>query len=111
MRAAALQECGCEPEFQESLVRMDDPDETLATLAKALGHPIRVRILRILAQKQVCLHGDLADIFHLAPSTISQHLKVLKDSGLVKGTPEGPRMCYCIHPTTLRTLRVLVADL
>lgn len=106
-----LRECGCEPEFQESFLRLEDPDETLSSLAKALGHPVRVRILRILAQKQACLHGDLADVFHLAPSTISQHLKVLKDSGLVKGTPAGQCMCYCIHPATLRMLRVLVADL
>lgn len=111
MNQAVLKACGCEPEFQESLLKLDDPDGTLASLAKALAHPIRVRILRILAQKQACLHGDLADVFHLAPSTISQHLKVLKESGLVQATPEGPRMCYCIHPQTLRTLRVLVAEL
>jgi DNA-binding transcriptional ArsR family regulator len=103
--------CGCEPDFQESLIKLDDPDEALATLAKALAHPIRVRILRILAQKQTCIHGDLADVFHLAPSTISQHLKVLKESGIVQATPDGARMCYCIHPNTLRQLRVLVADL
>ncbi len=108
---ADFRECGCDPEFQESLLRMEDPDELLAALAKGLAHPIRVRILRILAQKQVCLHGDLADVFHLAPSTVSQHLKVLKDSGLVQATPEGSRMCYCIHPQTLRALRVLVSDL
>lgn len=111
MSKAAFRECGCDPGFRESLLRLDDPDALLANLAKALGHPIRVRILRILAQKEVCLHGDLADVFHLAPSTISQHLKVLKESGLVQATPEGPRMCYCIHPQALRTLRVLVAEL
>ena len=104
-------ECGCEPEFQESLLRLDDPDETLSELAKALAHPIRVRILRILAQKEMCLHGDLAGVFHLAPSTISQHLKVLREGGLLHATADGARMCYCINPQALRTLRALVAEL
>ncbi len=111
MNQTALIACGCEPEFQESLLRLDDPDDTLAELAKALAHPIRVRILRILAQKQVCIHGDLAGVFHLAPSTISQHLKVLKEAGLLKGTAEGARMVYCINPSALRTLRALIAEL
>ena len=111
MNQTALIACGCEPEFQESLLRLDDPDDTLAELAKALAHPIRVRILRILAQKQVCIHGDLAGVFHLAPSTISQHLKVLKEAGLLKGTADGARMVYCINPQALRTLRALIAEL
>lgn len=104
-------ECGCEPEFQESILRLDTPDDTLSDLAKALAHPIRVRILRILAQKQVCLHGDLAGVFQLAPSTISQHLKVLREAGLLHATADGAKVCYCINPQTLRTLRALVAEL
>lgn len=111
MSQSDLKACGCEPEFRESILRLDNPDDALAQLAKALAHPIRVRILRILAQKQVCLHGDLADVFHLAPSTISQHLKVLRECGLVQGTANGARMIYCIDPQSLRTLRALVAEL
>lgn len=106
-----LKACGCEPEFQEPLLRLEDPDGALAALGKALANPIRVRILRILAQRQLCHHGELADVFMLAPSTVSQHLKVLKDSGLVRASAEGARMCYCIDPRTLKLLRLLVAEL
>lgn len=87
-----------------------DTDEALATLAKALGHPIRVQIVRILARTEGCVSA-LVDQLPLAQSTVSQHLKVLKDAGLVRGSVDGPRMCYCIDPDGLRRLRVLVAGL
>jgi ArsR family transcriptional regulator len=90
----------------------DDPatDEELASLAKALAHPIRVQIVRILARTDGCV-GQLVEQLPLAQSTVSQHLKVLKDAGLVRGTIDGPRTCYCIDPAGLRRLRVLVAGL
>lgn len=111
MTTLSRADCGCETGFQESLLRLEHADERLATLAQALAHPIRVRMLRIFAQKEVCLHGDMAELFDLAPSTVSQHLKVLRECGLIQGTPEGARMCYCINRQTLRTLRALVAEL
>ena len=86
-------------------------DEALATLAKALAHPIRVQIVRILARTSGCVCGDLVEQLPVAQSTVSQHLKVLKDAGLVQGTIDGPRVCYCIDPEGLRRLRVLIAGL
>jgi DNA-binding transcriptional ArsR family regulator len=89
----------------------DAADEELAGLAKALAHPVRVQILRILAEKQSCVCGELVLSLPLAQSTVSQHLKVLKDAGLIRGEVSGPRVCYCIEPRALRRLRVLVSSL
>jgi ArsR family transcriptional regulator len=88
-----------------------DADEELATLAKAIGHPARVQILRILVRKDACICGDIVDELPLAQSTVSQHLKVLKDAGLVRGDVDGPRVCYCIEPRALRRLKALVGGL
>lgn len=86
-------------------------DEELATLAKALGHPARVKILRLLIRKNACVCGDIVDELPLAQSTVSQHLKVLKDAGLIRGDVDGPRVCYCIEPRALRRLRALIGAL
>jgi ArsR family transcriptional regulator len=86
-------------------------DDELARYAKALGHPARVKVLRILAQQETCVSGLIAEQFDLAPSTVSQHLKVLKESGLIRGEVDGPRICYCVEPNALRRLRALVAAL
>jgi len=86
-------------------------DEELATFAKALGHPIRVRILRLLILKNACICSDIVDELPLAQSTVSQHLKVLKDAGLIRGEIEGRNVCYCIEPHALRRLRALVVAL
>lgn len=71
-------------------------DLTLADYAKALSHPARIAILKVLAEKQECICGDLVMDLPLAQSTVSQHLKALKTIGLVKGTIDGPRSRYCI---------------
>jgi DNA-binding transcriptional ArsR family regulator len=68
----------------------------LAKYAKALGHPARVAILKLLAQKQTCVCGDIVDELPLSQSTVSQHLKELKGAGLIKGEIDGVRVCYCI---------------
>lgn len=86
-------------------------DTDLAALAKALGHPARVAILRHLLQRGECLCGDLVGILPLAQSTVSQHLKVLKDAGLVRGTIEGPRVCYCADPAAVRRMQELASAL
>jgi ArsR family transcriptional regulator len=88
-----------------------DADEELALLTKAVGHPSRVQILRLLARRTTCVCGDIVDELPLAQSTVSQHLKVLKEAGLIKGEIAGPRVCYCIEPRTLRRLRALVGSL
>lgn len=84
-------------------------DEELATLAKALGHPARIAIIRLLCRRSSCICGDIVDELPLAQSTVSQHLKVLKEAGLVQGQIDGPRVCYCLNPKTLRRLRALIS--
>ena len=68
----------------------------LAAIAKALGHPARIAILQFLASRKVCICGDIVDELPLSQSTVSQHLKELKNVGLIKGDIEGPSVCYCI---------------
>jgi ArsR family transcriptional regulator len=92
-------------------VEGDQADEELAVLTKALGHPARVKILRILARKETCVCGDIVEELPLAQSTVSQHLKVLKDAGLIRGDVDGPRTCYCIEPRTIRRLKALVGGI
>lgn len=89
----------------------DAADDELATLAKALGHPARVKILRLLLEKNACMCGDIVEELPLAQSTVSQHLKVLKEAGLIRGEVDGPRVCYCVEPAGLRRLRALVGAL
>ncbi len=88
-----------------------EADDELAQLAKALGHPARVKILRFLTAKNACICGDIVQEIQLAQSTVSQHLKVLKEAGLVRGEIDGPRVCYCIEPRALRRLKALVGAL
>lgn len=80
-------------------------------LSKAAGHPARILILRLLARRESCICSEIVDELPLAQSTVSQHLKVLKDAGLVRGTIDGLRVCYCLEPRTLRRLKALVAAL
>ncbi len=92
---------------------LDEPgfERDLARLAKALGHPARVRILRFLLSRDTCMCGDIVQHLPLAQSTVSQHLKALKDSGLVQGTIAGPRVCYCVDRQVLGRFRDLVGRL
>jgi ArsR family transcriptional regulator len=86
-------------------------DDELALLSKALGHPARVQILRLLVRRETCICGDIVEELPLAQSTVSQHLKVLKDAGLIRGDIDGPRVCYCVEPRALRRLKALVGSL
>ncbi|MEO6405259.1 MAG: metalloregulator ArsR/SmtB family transcription factor [Ferruginibacter sp.] len=72
-------------------------EQSLAEFAKALAHPARIAILKVLAQRNECICGDIVDVLPLAQSTVSQHLKELKNAGLIIGTVDGPRSCYCIN--------------
>ena len=69
---------------------------TLAKYAKALSHPARVAILNVLLKKQACICGDIVEELPLSQSTVSQHLKELKEAGLIKGDIDGVSVCYCI---------------
>ena len=90
-----------------------DADAELALLAWAIAHPARVRLLRLLIARAGCgcVCGELVGAMDLAQSTVSQHLKVLKEAGLVRGEIDGPRVCYCVDPAGLRNLKRLVAAL
>lgn len=72
-------------------------EQELAEFAKALSHPARIAILKVLAQKKECICGEIVEVLPLAQSTVSQHLKELKNAGLIQGTLDGPRSCYCIN--------------
>jgi ArsR family transcriptional regulator, arsenate/arsenite/antimonite-responsive transcriptional repressor len=99
-----------DPDRREPPPLSDDENE-LADLAKALGHPARVRILNVLIERNACVCGDIVEVIPLAQSTVSQHLKQLKESGLIQGEIDGPRVCYCIDTARLKRLKVLIASL
>jgi ArsR family transcriptional regulator, arsenate/arsenite/antimonite-responsive transcriptional repressor len=86
-------------------------DVELARLTKALGHPARVAILRFLSASGECQCGAIVDQLPLAQATVSQHLKVLKAAGLIRGTIDPPRVCYCSNPETIQRLKGLVEEL
>ena len=71
-------------------------DNRISKYAKALSHPARVAIVKLLIQKQACICGDIVDELPLSQSTVSQHLKELKEAGLIKGDIDGAKVCYCI---------------
>lgn len=72
-------------------------EQELAEFAKALAHPARIAILKLLAQHNECICGEIVEVLPLSQSTVSQHLKELKNAGLINGTIDGPRSCYCIN--------------
>ncbi|GAE85448.1 ArsR/SmtB family transcription factor [Bacteroides reticulotermitis] len=85
--------------------------EQLARFAKALGHPIRVAILEMLANQSCCYHGDMSEVLPIAKSTLSQHLNELKDAELIKGTITLPTVKYCIHKENWEKAKSLFAAL
>lgn len=88
-----------------------EADDELAVVAKALSHPVRVRILRILLERRTCVCGEIVSLLPLAQATVSQHLKILKHAGLVQGRIDGIRVCYCVNPRRLERLHMLVGSL
>ena len=86
-------------------------DNELAAMAKALGHPARVQILRVLAARDTCVTSEVVDELPLAQSTVSEHLRILRHAGLVQGEIDGPRTRYCVNPTGLATLKAAVDSL
>lgn len=89
-----------------ALPAADTSDPTgLAARLRALGHPARLKVLEALAGRDTCLCGEIVSLFPLAQSTVSQHIKVLAEAGLVRGKPAGARICYCIDPEAVRALR------
>ena len=80
-----------------------EADQRLADVAKALSHPARIAILRLLAKRGTCICGEIVEDLPLSQSTVSQHLKALKEAGLIQGEIEGPRTCYCLDAEAFET--------
>jgi ArsR family transcriptional regulator len=100
----------CEPVSRARAKGKVDED-TLALMCKALAHPARVKLLNYLADYGTCYFGKLTDILPLAPSTISQHVTILKEAGLIEGSEESQRTCYCVSPKRLQQLKEMIGDL
>jgi ArsR family transcriptional regulator len=107
----------CDPEDPQASDRLAAPvedlaaDEELALFAKALGHPVRVRILRMLARKNARMCSHIVDELPLAQSTVSEHLRILRTAGLVQANESGPLIGYCIVPSALTRLKTLLKAL
>ena len=89
---------------------MDRPLKTgrndrLAAACKALSHPARLAILETLARRGSCICGEIVQVLPLSQATVSQHLKILKEAGLIRGETDGPRSCYCLDGAALGRLR------
>ena len=81
----------------EEQITFTDEQQKLARFAKALGHPVRIYVLELLSKQSCCYSGDLSDVLPIAKSTLSQHLKELKDAGLIQGETEPPKIKYCLN--------------
>lgn len=82
-----------------------------ALLCKALGHPVRLKIIRYLKQVNQCVCGSIVETLPLSQSTVSQHLKILKEAHLIHGEVDGPRTCYCLNPETFENFKKMAAEL
>jgi ArsR family transcriptional regulator len=102
-------ECYVAPAAESDVAPPDD--DTLAAMAKAIAHPARIAILRLLAHRETCATGDVVAELPLAQSTVSEHLRILREAGLVQGEIEGPRTRYCVNATGLAALRAGIAEL
>jgi ArsR family transcriptional regulator len=87
------------------------PDDQLVSMFKALAHPARLRIVQLLSVRQACVCSEVVDDIPLAQATVSQHLKVLKEAGIITGEVQGPAVCYCLAPGALESLNLGVAGL
>jgi ArsR family transcriptional regulator, arsenate/arsenite/antimonite-responsive transcriptional repressor len=94
----------------KTIENLTTEEERAAEVFRALGNPARLRIVTELARRNVCVTGDLVDALPLAQSTVSQHLKVLKEAGIVRGTVDGDA-CYCLEPDVLRWLAAFCTEL
>lgn len=104
----------CPPEDPQAVAQLKAPlegpgaDNELAVFAKAIAHPVRVRILRMLARKEARMCSHIVDELPLAQSTVSEHLRILRAAGLVRANENGPRVSYCIVPSALQRLKALL---
>lgn len=90
---------------------LDTDEARTVELLRALANPVRFRIVQSLAARGECIVGDLVLELPVAQSTVSEHLKVLRDAGIVRGTVDGPNRCYCLNPEALQTVRLAFESL
>jgi ArsR family transcriptional regulator len=95
------------PEFTTHPPDTSHEDQDLARLARALGHPHRAAIIRFLLTSPGCIVGDIVEQLPVAPSTVSQHLRKLKEAGWIRGEIDGPKICYCIDPRAVQRFKKL----
>jgi ArsR family transcriptional regulator len=100
----------CPPTAPRARATEIDVDD-LARMCKALAHPARIQLLRHLIDYGECYFGSLADVLPLAPSTISQHVTILKEAGLIEGSSDVQRVCYCINQERLQQLKLTIGNL
>ncbi len=86
----------------------EQDEQDLAELAKALAHPARIAILKELAKRNTCICGEIVEVLPLAQSTVSQHLKELQQAGLIQGTVDGVKSCYCINRETFQKFETML---
>jgi DNA-binding transcriptional ArsR family regulator len=91
--------------LSHSTSQLSSNEARLARMLKALGNPVRFQIMQVLAEKQTCITGEIVEFTNLAQSTVSQHLKVLREAGLIIGEIEGPATCYCLNPEGIQWLK------
>ncbi len=106
-----MTECASCPPTNPQITANPEAEQDLASLCKALAHPSRVRILKILLERKSCICGEIVEVMPLSQSTVSEHLRILKQAGLVQGEVDGPRVCYCVHPIVLEQFKALVEAL
>ncbi len=90
---------------------ISEEQQRMARLAKALGHPVRIYVLELLSKQSCCYSGDLSETLHIAKSTLSQHLKELKNAGLIQGEIEPPKIKYCLNKENYQQARGLFNNL
>ena len=91
------------------VIPLQESDERLVEVFRALGHPARLKIVRLLMRRHTCICSEVVDELPLAQATVSQHLKVLKEAAIIVGRIEGPAVCYCLAPGALASVRDAVA--
>ena len=97
--------------FDKAPLPLVEDDKILSNISKALSHEVRVQIVRYLMNSDQCITGDFVKRLPLAQSTVSQHLKILKDAGLLDVTYEGKKSFYCVNKNTLKQYRILVTSM
>lgn len=96
----------CDTKAPAAALQIDTED--FALMCKALSHPARVQLLKYLAEYGACYFGSLTDVLPLAPSTVSQHVTILKQAGLILGSSDEQRVCYCVNPDRLAQLKQMM---